>query len=285
MSLPGLRPRSPPGPRRRSISPHDRERQAFRSGLLVSAVAHILFIAIYPFLFDGGEVRPPTGDPTPPLTLVPGTEIVDLVELTEPEEPPDEPQAPEIEEEVAIEPQAVQPVADGADTPPDTDGDEDEEELTVAERLQPRIVDPRVWAPMNPAYFELTDHERAELLLRGMIESWNDSMAVAEALSERAMDWTYTDDEGRRWGLSPGRLHLGDFSIPLPFSLALPPGRREALNARQLIRDDLARGAATAIIRETWAERARAIRERLEADRANPDGVRAGDDGGGGGDP
>ena len=159
---------------------------------------------------------------------------------------------------------------------------DEEEDLTVAERLQPRIIDPRLWLPINPDYTELTDQERAELLLRGMIQSWNDSMAVAEALSERAMDWTYTDDDGRRWGLSPGRLHLGDFSIPLPFSFALPPGRRETLADRQQIRDDLARGAATAIIRETWAERARAIRERLEAERSGNDATIDDDDGSGG---
>ena len=166
-----------------------------------------------------------------------------------------------------------------------TEDEEEEEEgedgLTVAERLQPRIVDSRLWLPLSGEYLGLTDEERAQILLRGMIRSWNDSMAVAEALSQRAMDWTYTDEEGRRWGLSPGRLHLGDFSIPIPFALAPPPGRRNVLADRQLIRDDIARGAVTSVIRETWAERARAIRERLEADRAPPEPTEPSDDGGG----
>jgi hypothetical protein len=206
---------------------------------------------------------------------------VQIIELSEPEESAEAP----IPLEPVEEPEPMMTRAAPAVVVAATEDEEEEEEgedgLTVAERLQPRIVDSRLWLPLSGEYLGLTDEERAQILLRGMIRSWNDSMAVAEALSQRAMDWTYTDEEGRRWGLSPGRLHLGDFSIPIPFALAPPPGRRNVLADRQLIRDDIARGAVTSVIRETWAERARAIRERLEADRAPPEPTEPSDDGGG----
>ncbi len=283
MILPGWRSRSPPGPPRLLISPYSRERRALNTGLLVSAVLHLLLVALYPFLLGDLEPRARRNEPATQQPIVEGTQIVQIVELPEPPELPQEAIAEESPEE-SLQPEVsdLEVIAGGDDTPA-TEPEEDEEGLTVAEQLRPRIIDPRVWAPLDPDYTQLTDEERAQLLLQGMIQSWNDSIAVAEALSERATDWTYTDDEGRRWGLSPGRLHLGDFSIPLPFSFALPPGRREALAERQLIRDDLARGAATAIIRETWAERARAIRERLEAERAPPDPRNIGDNGDRGG--
>jgi hypothetical protein len=133
------------------------------------------------------------------------------------------------------------------------------------------MIDPRLWAPVELVGANLTDEERAQLLLSGMIRSWNDSMAIALALSDRATDWTYTDDQGRRWGLSPGRLHLGDFSIPLPFafggSMEQNMLRRRELEDLEWIRQDLERARIQGEIQEVWAERARAIRERMEAER------------------
>ena len=281
MSPPGWRPPTPAGPLLRSISRHSRERRAFNTGLFVSAVLHFLFIAVYPLLFGDPPARPPRTPAEVEQPVLEGTEIIELVELPDPPEPP--PVQPTTEPVEDVQTQVVDLEAIATDDVSVGDGDLEDEELTVAERLRPRMIDPRFWIPLERIYTELTDPERAQLLLQGMIRNWNDSMAVAEALSEQAMDWTYTDDEGRRWGLSPGQLHLGDFSIPLPFSFALPSGRREAFADRQLIRDDLARGAATAIIRDTWAERARAIRERLEAERERIDPAGLGDIGGGGG--
>jgi hypothetical protein len=149
----------------------------------------------------------------------------------------------------------------------------EEPRLTAAERLRPRMGDPRLWAPLDRSILDLSEQERAELYLRGMIRDWNDSVAVAVALSDQATDWTYTDDEGRRWGLSPGRLHLGDFSIPLPLSFQLPPGRRDEAARVSWEMRDILRGSATAEIRRSWAERAREIRERMEAERAQAAGA------------
>ncbi len=246
------------------------ERRALWAGFAVSFVLHLLVLLVY--AIGMGRFSPP--DPAlelpEPDRPHEGTEVVVILEVPEVDMAPvletdlEEPE-PDPDELEALEPDEAPPVVPPA--VPDAD-EEEADEPSIAERLQPRMTDPRLWAPVDPHHTELTDQERAELLLRGMIQSWNDSVAVAAALSEGARDWTYTDDDGRRWGLSPGRIHLGDFSVPLPFSFTVPPGRWLEARERAWVLEDLARGAAAAEVRETWAERARVIRERMEAERS-----------------
>lgn len=282
MNPTGPRSRQQSPPEAAPPSPHRRERRAFRTGLIVSAVLHLVLLALYPALVDipglrGPEERAPDEDP-----VLDGTEIVAIQEMldepdvAEPEAVPDPVEVVETEEEPAEEPE--EPAEEPGDEPDPADDPEEDPGPSVAERLQPQMVDPRLWAPVDSQHVELSDVERAELLFRGMIESWNDSVAVAAALREDARDWTYTDSDGQRWGISPGRLHLGDFSIPLPFEFSAPPGQWEETMDRQWVLEDLARGREAAIIRETWAERAREIRERMESERggASADGTDGG---------
>ncbi len=263
---------SPGGPDAPKPS-HSRERRALWVGLTSSIFLHILALIAYTVAMDQITASDPSvelRDPDPPHM---GTEIVVVLELPDAELPPSPEEVPVDPEPDAPELEVVVP-EDLPDSPV-----EDEEGLSLAERLQPQMTDPRLWAPVDPHHTELTDQERADLLLRGMIQSWNDSVAVAAALSEGARDWSYTDDDGRRWGLSPGRIHLGDFSIPLPFSFTVPPGRWMEARERAWILDDLNRGAASAEMRETWADRARVIRERMESERSpGSQGGSSGDD-------
>jgi len=272
-----------PSPSTLPPSPHRREQRAVRTGIALSALLHLVALAFYPVLTGNPEGLLPTWESELEDPLREGIELVELLEVPDPQPAVAvaEVVAPPIEELEDPPQEPVPIVAATGDGPPGQDeateqeDATDEDELTVAERLQPRMVDPRVWAPLPAEFGELSEFERAELLLRGMIQSWNDSMAVAEALSERARDWTFTDAEGRRWGLAPGRLYLGDFSIPLPVQLQLSPGAGDPW-----IRDDLARGAASAVIQETWTERARTIRERMEMERGPPPSGSADNDGG-----
>jgi hypothetical protein len=266
-SEPDRRPESTPIPD--PLSGNRRERRALWTGLGVSVVLHLVAVAIYPLLMDSLAPERVPADPMELTELRPGIEVLLISEVVDVTDPAPEPAVRD--PDVAI----VVPELDPGDPAPDeVEPLPPERRRTVAERLRPRMVDPRLWMPMDRDITDLTDHERAELLLRGMIRSWNDSMAVAAALAEDARDWTYTDEDGRRWGLSPGRLHLGDFSIPLPFSFEAPPGRRDELARRQWEMQDMARAASTAAIQETWAERAREIRRRMENERGNrrPDG-------------
>jgi len=254
-----------------------REGRALRLGLGISLGIHLLGMALYPLLSERGKKTPSPStsprlqDPFDGRIRVLSVRDLALEDVDVPDPPalradPPRPLSPiraplPPSESRSGVPSPVGRVEEAvpAEGPPRS--------ATVVERLQPSMGDPRLWAPVDREILALTDEERAELLLRGMIRTWNDSIAVAAALSGQATDWTYTDDEGRRWGLSPGRLHLGDFSIPLPFSFQIPPGRREALARRQWEIDDIERGAVSAQIRETWAERAREIRERMDRER------------------
>ena len=288
MNPSGSRPRSPPRLTPEALSDHPfgpGKARITRGALATAVTLHFLIIALGPLPFRYGPLEPQPQDlidaelieivwlsldalPALPAEAVPAAD--DAIFIPAPTAPV-APSGP-----VPTPPPATTDVADAApdgpapsdvrpDDPSDADDDGDDP-LTIAERLQPRSVDPRLWAPIDEQYLELTEEERARLLIEGLIQTYNDSLAIAQALSERATDWTFTDDQGRRWGLSPGRLHLGDFSVPLP-AIETPRGRIESALARQFITDDLARAAVTAQIRDTWSERARAIRERLELER------------------
>jgi hypothetical protein len=95
----------------------------------------------------------------------------------------------------------------------------------------------------------------------------NDSIAAEAERAAGATDWTYTDDEGNRWGISPGKIHLGSVTLPLPFSFAGNTGTYEERQDREYIDAELARGAAAAAVWATIRERAEAIRERRDRER------------------
>jgi hypothetical protein len=253
-----------------------REVRAVRWGLVASVGIHLLGLGLYPLFLASGRagVAPATPRLQDPfdgrIRVLSVRELaLDLADIPDFRVLRAEPPRPLAPIRPPLPPQERGPGVPIPVTPAEEEAAQQEaaRSATVVERLQPTMGDPRLWAPVDREILALTDEERAEMLLRGMIRTWNDSIAVAAALSGQATDWTYTDDEGRRWGLSPGRLHLGDFSIPLPFSFQIPPGRREALARRQWEIDDIERGAVSAQIRETWAERAREIRERMERER------------------
>ncbi len=249
-----------------------RERRALTWGIGISIALHAVLLAVYPILMD--RLPPPT-DPVPdddPELVERGMEVIAFQELLddpepeeEPEELPDDPVIP-----TPVAPPPDDPVDDPIDDPVADDPVEvetDEERRHIAERLQPQTPDGRLWAPLDADYMDLTEEEKAQLLLYGMMQDWNDSVAVAAAMAERARDWTVTDSEGRRWGISSGQLHLGDYSVPLPFSFDVPVAPGSTAAHRQWVYEDLIRGAATQAIRETWAERAQEIRRRMDEER------------------
>jgi hypothetical protein len=234
-------------------------------------------IGLYPGFMERAPELVMAPTPAAPDLFLQGIEVVSVREVDddpvaeEDEQPPPEivfdlpePSVESVPDALALPTPAALPTpGTGAVTQV-----EEEDRRTAAERLRPQMGDPRLWAPLERSLLDLSDAERAEIILRSMVLDWNDSLAVAVALSGDATDWTFTDDEGRRWGLSPGRLHLGDFSIPLPLSFQVPPGRREEFARRDWEIRDILRGTATAEVRRSWAERAREIRQRMDEERA-----------------
>jgi hypothetical protein len=256
------------------MHPRSRYRGAFRVSLGISAVLHLLALALYPSFSQGiPEWLPLYGGP-PRVTAPPGIELVNLAELppaAEVEVPVREDPEPERPEEVEEEAPAA-PVLPGPERPGEA---EDVEARSAAERLRLQEGDLRLWAPVNPDRLRLTDEQIARIILLAELEALGDSMALAEELARRGTDWTYTDSLGRRWGVSPGQLHLGDVTIPLPFAFGVPPGRAEQVRNRMWEWDAIERGAASGDILRTWRQRDEQIRRRMEAQRrADTTGVR-----------
>jgi len=262
-------PSSPPG-RDLSTSGDRRRRESRRVlawSLGFSALVHLLAIALYQ-LGDGipaGSLPPPvpTRESPPPEGLL----VLNLVEMP-PGEEPDDPLQPE--EEEPAEPFLPGPPP-GAPAPPGgvptaPPGEEERAPRTAAELLRPTLGDPDLWVFRLP---ELSDQERYRLQLEGRLEAWQDSVMAEMERARQATDWTYTDDDGNRWGISPGRIHLGSFSLPLPLGFATPPGLRDEIERRGWEWDEIQRGAASGVTWETWQERAREIRQRREAERAD----------------
>jgi hypothetical protein len=261
----------PPSARYRSRSGY---RRAFWVSLGISALFHLGMVLLYPSLLVRAPVwSPPFGPSALPARPL-GTELLNLQELPAEENPDVLP--PEEIPDTEVPAVEIRSPDVGAGENPETDllrslapGP------TAAERLRPRAGDLRLWAPVDPELTKLSETELMRLLLSAELEDLADSMAVAEELARRATDWTYTDDEGRKWGVSPGKLHLGDITIPLPFGFGVAPFTREQNAARLWAWDDINQAAGRKGVQDVWKERAEAIRRRMEAER-KPDttGVR-----------
>jgi hypothetical protein len=138
---------------------------------------------------------------------------------------------------------------------------------SLSARTRPRSDDPRLWnlpAPPMPLPSEL-DVALAPLYAR--LGAIADSMYAAGVAAERALDWTVTDENGNKWGFSPGKIHLGPITLPLPFGFSPPPGRRDEYNNRVDGWTAIQRQAGQAAILEAIEERAKAIRARMDSTR------------------
>ena len=236
-------------------------------GLAVSTLAHVLAIVLYPFL---SGVRPdrPGGLIVPGVREVGGMRVLEIVEVATPEvEDPSDP--------VEIEDPGTPDVAPEM---PDV-GDEFEAYVpgryrSAAERLRIGGGDPRLWHPIDPALVAPTPEEILRLRLAAAIEEANDSaFAEAERLAQ-SLDWTHTDEDGRKWGVSPGRIHLGDIEIPLPFGFGPPPDYNGDQADWAFRMTDIDRAAGTLAARMSWKERIEVMRMRREAQRAREEGER-----------
>ncbi len=232
-----------------------RYERAVYIGVALSVLIHVLAIRLSPLvvrylepgaLFDR-VVRP----------LRPRAEGMQALEIRISDVPRVEPQ-PEPEPEPETEPEPPAPgVAEGAAAPT----------LSAAERLRPRVGDWRLWvvAPV-PTRTDRTPAERAaevEARLHARLEAYDDSLAAALAAEAEAMDWT-VGEEGNKWGISPGKIHLGPVTLPLPFFIG--PSREQMEQAREW--EAIQRQAGQGEIDETFEDRVRAIRERKAQEEA-----------------
>jgi len=236
--------------------------------IIASVLLHILFIRLSPLVVR--YLEPDVGlFPTRPVVRVSpqGMRALEIrvtesapVEVTpEPQPEPVELEPGEVVEEVGPVPSAV-------------------------ERLRPRVGDWRLWVvPAVRRPRDLTAEERAAQIrarLYAQLEAFDDSVAAELARELDRLDWT-VGEEGNKWGVSPGQLHLGPITLPLPLGFAPHPATQRELADQAAEWDAIRRQAGQAVIEETFEERVRAIRERRERERAEQEAQR--DTTGGGG--
>jgi hypothetical protein len=245
-------------------------RRALSVGIGVSAALHLVVILVY------SVVMTQWNPPATPLGVDSRSQtsnemrVVQVVEIELPNltvEPPEEPDdTPEARLEI---PEVGPPILDPVelDAPPGRP--------RAAEVLRVRAADARLWRPAMPEAFRLTEAQRMQLQLEGRLEEWADSVALALDAEYALTDWTRTDDQGRRWGISPGQIHLGGITLPLPFYFGGNSIQREQAARRAWEDQDILNGANAQIVRSSWRERAEAIRRR--ADRNRNDNAAASD--------
>ncbi len=259
------RPR--PGSGRRRVGFASRRVLAVSFG--ISVALHLVLLGLYQAVRpDAPPPATPFGSEPVPLDALEVLLIAEALAAQDPERP-DDPNQPEDLEvpEVATDAPELEGVP-APDLPPPPPG--------AAERLRPRLTVPELWRPIDPSLRDLSLEQREEGLLAGRIAEWYDSLAAADELERRLTDWTYTDDEGRRWGVADGRIYLGDIVLPGQHFFAVPTGKRDEYNQLLWQWNQIELQKARAAVLESWRERQEAIRERRDRERtARPDTARA----------
>ena len=240
----------------------DRERpyrRALRIGLIVSFLLHLAFlIATEGVRLGMLEIEPRPDEEERPLEGL----IVVGVEGEAEEQDFEAPRAdvvpirrPEETEVIDITPVETEPAAEPPEEPervqPELDPEEDILGLSNAERLRPRMSDPRVWidpSQLRPLLGPPGErYARADSAVRAIIGSWMDSLALDAEQRRKLTDWTFGEGD-ERWGIKDGMLHLGSVVIPIPLGFGMAgPQRREFEQAmrdleeiqRQNLQDDL----------------------------------------------
>ncbi len=255
---------SPPAPAPPRRSPG---RAPFLAGMGISALAHLVVIFVYPFFAP----RPPAAPGVlvrPAVREVAGMRALEIVEISLPDS--GDPQDPE----ALIDPQEPE-VEFGGDPEERFEVYIPGRVRTPGERLILGQGDPRLWQPLDPALVAPTPDEIMRLRVYAAIEAANDSAFAEAERTAASLDWTRTDDEGRKWGVSPGRIHLGDVEIPLPFGFGPPPDYNGDQAEWAFRMADIDRAAGTLAARMTWKERIEAMRIRREARRAEEEAARS----------
>lgn len=146
----------------------------------------------------------------------------------------------------------------------------------VGERLRPGFRDSRLYvAPGTVVAPEKTNQQKYMEHLTARIEASNDSVEAGARTPNT--DWTVSDANGGKWGLSEKGLHLG--SVTIPNALIPKPGatgtnqKREEARTEQQQRDEIRRQEEDRARREAREESIRAARERANAERQSRAGA------------
>jgi hypothetical protein len=242
-----------------------RDRRVLWIGLAASLLLHVGIIAGVSWLLTRKPRSPRT--PSVPVLVAPapGIRAVEIVEVEgEPVREPDRPEEPDEPDRDAAPVVAI----------PEPERERVADDRTAADRLAPRVVDPRLWRPVILIPREPTLDE-VEARISAAVELLSDSALAEAEAAVRARDWTVEDASGGRWGISPGQLHLGKLTLPLPIWFSVDAAMGTTADNTWY---ELERQLDRTRILDSFEDRVRAIRERRDRERAER---RAADNGGG----
>lgn len=260
---------SPRRAERRAIPPRPRgPRWLFAATLALSALIHLIVLLLLRVsVVSPGEAwllsRPENATPVPA-----GMQIVNIAPVEAAREAPptrvealSQPRPAPAQTVTVPNPVTVTPpdVGEGAvETPP----------RSAIDRILPRTTDPRLWTPiLPPATRVLSPDEAVQARVADRLTAWNDSMAAEAEAAARALDWTTTDANGNKWGISPGKIHLGKITLPLPFGFGPPPAVRAEMQSSINGWNAIEAQAKQGKIRNEFKDRVKAIREMRNAKR------------------
>jgi hypothetical protein len=253
-------------------------RRALKLGIGISAALHILVVVLYSVVMTQWIPRVTVVGVDSPVQPSSDMRIVRVVEIQLPELTAEAPEELPETEEISVEISDVGP----APVEISVDFEAPSPSRRAAEVLKVTSSDTRLWREAAPEAFALTDAERMELELAGRLEIWTDSVAVALEAEYALTDWTTTDSQGRKWGFTPGQIHLGGLTLPLPFYFGGNAWQRDEWDRRAWEDLDILNGANTQAVRSSWSDRAEAIRRRQDRNR-NENDAAADSTGGSGG--
>jgi len=242
-------------------------RRALTLGIGISAALHVVLVVLYSVVMTQWIPRVTVVGVDSPFQARSDMRVVRVVEIQLPdltaEAPEDLPETDDIVVDVAVVGPASVEIPVGFDEPP--------RGRPASEALRVVSSDSRLWRKAAPDAFALTDAEYMALELAGRLEIWSDSVALAPEAEYALTDWTTTDSQGRRWGFTPGQIHLGGITLPLPFYFGGNSWQRDQWDRRAWEEMDILNGANTQAVRSSWSERAEAIRRRQDRNRNRND--------------
>jgi hypothetical protein len=137
--------------------------------------------------------------------------------------------------------------------------------------MGPELGDPRLVVPPQAVPERIpTDEERYQEHFADRIRALNDSLAGEADRQRRANDWTFTDRNGRKWGINERGPVVGGRNVPIPVPVPVPRSARDREDEARRERDqrrEIDRQAEQTERERYLRERGRAIRERNERER------------------
>jgi hypothetical protein len=145
-----------------------------------------------------------------------------------------------------------------------------------AQGIRPSFTDQRLWITPSPVVVgpivPLTRADTLRNLLRTRALAVMDSLISLPSDAGRQGDWT-VDRNGKKYGIDPGYIRLGNFSIPtavlamLPFNVQANPIAMERARRLNSLREEIQTQAARSIRDDEFRKAVNALRERKERER------------------